>query len=342
MPLMSDNLPLSILDLATVTTGSTEAQALRRTVALAKHVEALGYDRIWVAEHHNIPSVASSAPDVLIAEIANATSTIRVGAGGVMLPNHAPLVVAERFATLEAFHPGRIDLGLGRAPGSDQRTMRAVRRQAAGSEDEFIQQIGELTAFFDGAFPEGHLFAGLRAIPGGRALRPPYWLLGSSDYSAQAAAYLGQRFAFAYHFSAQAAPVAMRLYRELFRPSEDLATPYAMLTVGVICADTEAEAQRLASSMALGFARLRTGHPAPLASPEEVDAHKWTDTERALAPRLFDGYVVGAPEQVARRLRDLAQTLQADELMLATPTWDPEAQKKSFALVKAAMDAHAA
>jgi luciferase family oxidoreductase group 1 len=336
---MSARLPLSVLDLATVTTGSTEADALRRTVALSKQVEALGYHRIWVAEHHNIPSVASSAPDVLIAEMANATSTIRVGAGGVMLPNHAPMVVAERYATLEAFHPGRIDLGLGRAPGSDQRTMRAVRRQAQGSEDEFIHQLGELTAFFDGAFPEGHLFAGLRAIPGGRALRPPYWLLGSSDYSAQAAAHLGQRFAFAYHFSAQTAPVAMRLYRELFRPSDDLDKPYAMLTVGVICADTEAEAQRLASSMALGFARLRTGHPQPLMSPEEVDTHDWSEAESALAPRLFDGNVVGTPEQVTARLSELARTLQADELMLSTPTWDPEAQKKSFALVKEAWDA---
>jgi luciferase family oxidoreductase group 1 len=338
---MPNPIPLSVLDLATVSTGSTEAQALRRSRDLAVHIEALGYHRFWVAEHHNIPSVASSAPDILIAEIANATSTIRVGSGGVMLPNHAPMVVAERFATLEAFHPGRIDLGLGRAPGSDQRTMRAVRRAAAGSDDEFIHQLGELTAFFDGTFPPGHLFEGLRAIPGGRSLRPPYWLLGSSDYSARAAALLSQRFGFAYHFSAQTAPLAMRLYREMFRPSEELPAPQALLTVGVICADTEAEAVRLSSSMALGFARLRTGNPQPLASPDEVEAHAWTETEQALAPRFLDGYVVGAPEQVAERLGGLARDLQADELMLATPVWDPQAQKHSFALVKAAMDARA-
>ena len=217
---MTSPLPLSVLDLASVTTGSTEAQALRRSRDLARHVEQLGYARFWVAEHHNIPSVASAAPDVLIAEIANATSTIRVGSGGVMLPNHAPLIVAERFATLEAFHPGRIDLGLGRAPGADRRTMRALRR-GFETEPDFVQQVLELDAFFTGDFPDDHLYRGLRAIPGGADLRPPYWFLGSSDYSAQAAALMGRPFGFAYHFSAQAAPVAMRLYRELFRPSED-------------------------------------------------------------------------------------------------------------------------
>jgi luciferase family oxidoreductase group 1 len=338
MPPMRSPIPLSVLDLATVTTGSTEAEALRRSVALAKHVETLGYERFWVAEHHNIPSVASSAPDILIAEIANATRTIRVGAGGVMLPNHAPMVVAERFATLEAFHPGRIDLGLGRAPGSDQRTMRAVRRVAAGSEEDFVHQLAELTAFFDGTFPEDHLFRGLRAIPGGRALRPPYWLLGSSDYSARAAALLGQRFGFAYHFSAATAPLAMSLYRQNFRPSEDLAVPQALLTVGVIAADTEAEAQRLSMSMALGFARLRTGNPQPLASPEEVADHDWSAPEQEMARRFIEGgYVIGAPEQVAERLKALARTLEADELMITTPVWDGEAQKRSFGLTMEAM-----
>ncbi|WP_370325204.1 LLM class flavin-dependent oxidoreductase [Euzebya sp.] len=325
--------PLSVLDLATVASGSSEREALQRSVTLARHVEGLGYGRIWVAEHHGMPAVASSATDVVMAHLAQATSTIRVGAGGIMLPNHAPLVVAERFATLEAFHPGRIDLGLGRAPGTDPRTAWALRRDHQAPQGEnFVAEVQELMAFFDGDFPRGHHLEGMQSVPGA-GLRPPVWLLGSSTFSAQVAALLGQRFAFAYHFAPTHVDEALALYRERFQPSADLSTPYAMVAVSTICADTEAEARRMALSGALSMVRLRNGDLRPLPSVEEAEAHEWADHERAAADAVMASWVVGDPDQVIAGLRAVRERTAADELMIAGHVWDPEAHRRSYALL---------
>ncbi|WP_341251921.1 LLM class flavin-dependent oxidoreductase [Euzebya pacifica] len=325
--------PLGVLDLATVAHGSTERDALHRSVALAQHVEALGYSRIWVAEHHGMPAVASSATDVVMAHLAQATSTIRIGSGGIMLPNHAPLIVAERFATLEAFHPGRIDLGIGRAPGTDQRTAWALRRDEAAPQGErFVEEIQELVRFFDGDFPRGHHLEGMQAVPGA-GLRPPLWLLGSSTFSAQVAALLGQRFAFAYHFAPDALDDALAAYRQSFRPSADLAEPYAEVAVTVVCADTDEEAQRLALSGALSMVRLRNGDLRPLPSPDEALAHPWDDRERAVADKVMSTWVVGSPERVVKGLRALLDRTAADELMIAGHVWDAEAHRRSYTLL---------
>ncbi len=330
---MSSPLTLSVLDLATVASGSSAADALHRTVALAQHVEALGYNRFWVAEHHNMPMIASSAPDILIAEVAAATKTIRVGAGGVMLPNHAPLAVAERYATLEAFHPGRIDLGIGRAPGSDGRTAQALRRSMDGpGGGGFLREFAEMRAFFADAMPAGHPFHGIRAMPG-PGYEPPLWFLGSSTFSAQVAAELGQRFAFAYHFAPGDVAAAMRMYRKGFKPSDDLAEPHAMLTVGVVIGETDAEAQRMATSGALAFARLRLGGGAPLPSPAEVEIHEWTPDERYIAEDRLSTQVIGTAERVLDELRSLAERYQADEIMIAGMVHDAEAHRRGFDLL---------
>jgi luciferase family oxidoreductase group 1 len=327
------DIPLSVLDLATVAEGSSERDALRRSVDLARHVEALGFHRIWVAEHHGMPAVASSATDVVIAHLAAATTSIRVGSGGVMLPNHAPLVVAERFATLEAFHPGRIDLGLGRAPGTDPRTAWALRRDhQAPQGDRFVAEVQELMAFFDGDFPPGHDLAGMRAVPG-IGLRPPIWLLGSSTFSAQVAALLGQRFAFAYHFAPTHLDQALGVYRERFTPSDDLDAPYAMVAVTVICADTEAEARRMALSGALSMVRLRNGDLRPLPSPDAAEAHDWDLMERDAAEQVTASWIVGTPEQCVEGLASLHARTGADELMIAGHVWDAEAHRHGYRLL---------
>lgn len=326
-------IPLSVLDLATVASGSTERDALRRSVDLARHAEALGFRRIWVAEHHGMPAVASSAPDLLIAHMASATSTIRVGSGGVMLPNHAPLVVAERFATLEAFHPGRIDLGIGRAPGTDPRTSWALRRNHQVIQGEaFVQEVRDVMAFFDGDFPADHEHAGMQAVPGA-GLRPPVWLLGSSTFSAQVAALLGRPFAFAYHFAPPHLDEALAVYRERFRPSADLPAPHAMVAVTVIAADTDAEARTLARSGALSMVRLRSGDLRPLPSPEEAAAHPWSMVEEDMAEQLTASWVVGTPGQCVEGLQRLLDRTAADELMLAGHVWDPVAHRRSLSLV---------
>src|SRR4051794_18007152 len=262
--------PLSVLDLAIVVSGSTSAQALRNTVELARVTERLGYRRYWLAEHHNMPGVASSATAVLIGQVAAATETIRVGSGGVMLPNHAPLVVAEQFGTLEALHPGRIDLGIGRAPGTDQSTARALRRTAGPlSADDFPAQLAELGGYFDGTQP-------ITATPAA-GNKPPLWLLGSSDYSARAAGLLGLPFAFAHHFSAENTLPALRVYRESFRPSEVLDQPYAMVAASVLVAEDDDRARRLAAPGLLSFLRLRTGRPGLLPTVEEAEAYPYTE-----------------------------------------------------------------
>ena len=324
---------LSVLELAPIVAGDSERRALERTVALAPVVERLGYERLWVAEHHALASVASSAPDLLAMRLADATSTIRVGSGGVMLPNHAPLAVAERFAMLEALHPGRIDLGIGRAPGTDQRTAAALRRTAQGlAEEDFIDQLHDLMAFFDGDFPTGHPYEGMRSIPG-LGLRPPIWLLGSSGFSAQVAAALGQRFAFAYHFSSQYARPALAMYRARFQANEELAEPYAILTVSVCCATTDEEARWLAQSGELAAALRQRGSYAPFRRPEEAAAYEWSPHERAAADAYLRTLVVGSPDVVARRLDELASTLGAQEIMVTSTIWDPEAKVRSFELL---------
>src|SRR5256714_530891 len=243
--------PLSVLDLAPVATGSSVGEALRNSLALARHVERLGYRRHWVAEHHNMPGIASSAPAVLIAHLASVTSTIRVGSGGVMLPNHQPLVIAEQFGTLEALHPGRIDLGIGRAPGTDPVTAHALRRAASPSADDLPQQLAELLAFFAGTFPR------ITAVPGA-GQQPAVWLLGSSDFSARLAGELGLPFSFAHHFMPMNTLAALDIYRRHFRPSEILAEPYAMVGVAVVCAETDEQARWIHGPAALSFLRLRS------------------------------------------------------------------------------------
>lgn len=320
---------LSVLDLSPIAAGTSAGQALRQTTELARRVEELGYRRFWVAEHHNMPSIASSAPAVLIAHLAAATSRIRVGSGGVMLPNHAPLVVAEQFGTLEALHPGRVDLGIGRAPGTDQLTALALRRTMEGlSAEAFPQELEDLIGLFAGRHPR----APITATPG-RGDMPALWLLGSSGFSAQLAGLLGLPFSFAHHFSAANTEPALALYRQHFRPSEHLSQPYAMVAVSVICADTDERAQWLSGPAALSFLRLRAGMPQPLASPEEAAAYPFTPREREFARERFADQAVGSPETVRRRLTGLLERTRADELMLTTMVYDIGDRVRSFELV---------
>ena len=327
--------PLSVLDLSVVTTGTPPAKALRNSVELVRLAERLGYHRHWVAEHHNMPGIASSSPPVLIGHLASATERIRVGSGGVMLPNHAPLVVAEQFGMLSALHDGRIDLGLGRAPGTDQVTAHALRRDASPAADEFPRQLGELIGFLDGEFPDDHPYAAISAVPG-RGYRPPIWLLGSSGYSAQLAGALGMPFSFAHHFAGDNTLPALELYRKSFRPSPDLPEPYAMLGVAVFCADTEDEARRMASSQELSFLQLRTGRPGPLPSPEQAASHPYTALDRQLMEQRGQHTVVGDPDQVAAQLGELVAKTGAQELMVTTQAWDHAARLRSYELVAAA------
>jgi luciferase family oxidoreductase group 1 len=325
--------PLSVLDLAPVPDGGTARDALRATIDLARHTERLGYRRFWVAEHHNMPGIASSAPAVLIGHIADATGSIRVGSGGVMLPNHVPLVVAEQFGMLEALHPGRIDLGIGRAPGTDQVTAAALRRSPEGlSADDFPDQLMDLLGYFTGRWPEGHPFAQITAVPG-RGYQPAMWLLGSSGYSAQVAGLLGLPFAFAHHFSPANTLPALALYRSHFRPSEVLGEPYAMVAAAVVCADTDERARWLAGSGALSFLKLRSGRPGPMPSPEEAAAYPYTELERAFVEDRQATQIIGAPETVRRGLTDLLTATSADELMLTTMVFDPADRLRSFQLV---------
>jgi luciferase family oxidoreductase group 1 len=321
------DVPLSVLDLAPVARDVSATDALRATTDLAKRVEELGYKRIWVAEHHNMPSIASSAPAVLIAHLAASTSTIRVGSGGVMLPNHAPLVVAEQFGTLEALHPGRIDLGIGRAPGTDQRTALALRRTMAGlSAENFPAELEDLIGFFSG---EG---SPITAVPG-KGNEPAIWLLGSSGFSAQLAGVLGLPFSFAHHFSAANTVPALELYRSTFRPSRWLSEPYAKVAVNAVCADTDERARFLAGPASLAFLKLRQGRPEPLATPEEAAAYPYTDQERAFAEDRFADQAVGSPQTVRGQLESLLARTGANELMLTTMVYDIGDRIRSFELI---------
>jgi luciferase family oxidoreductase group 1 len=328
-----ESVPLSILDLAPVPDGGNAGDALRATIDLARHAERLGFRRFWVAEHHNMPGIASSAPPVLIGHIADATTTLRVGSGGVMLPNHVSLVVAEQFGMLEALHPGRIDLGIGRAPGTDQVTAAALRRAPEGlSADDFPDQLMDLFGYFTGRWPDGHPFAQITAVPG-RGYQPAMWLLGSSGYSAQVAGVLGLPFAFAHHFSPANTLPALALYRQHFRPGEWLERPYAMVAASVVCADTDERARFLAGSGALSFLLLRSGRPGPVPSPQEAAAYPYTDMERAYIEDRQATQIIGAPETVRRGLTELLKATAADELMLTTIVFDPADRLRSFELV---------
>jgi luciferase family oxidoreductase group 1 len=320
---------LSVLDLATVATGSSPAQALAETTRLAGVVERLGYHRMWVAEHHGMPAVASSAPPVLIAHLAASTTTLRVGAGGVMLPNHAPLVVAEQFATLEALHPGRIDLGLGRAPGTDPATARALRRDAALGADRFPDDVVELLTYLvDGSRP----VTGPAPVPG-RGYLPQVWLLGSSTFSARLAGLLGLPFSFAYHFAPDLVDPAIELYRSNFRRTGLLDDPYVMVAASVLCADSDEEAQWLAGPSALTILQLRTGRLDTVASPEEAAAYPFTEQERAIVAAATSTHIVGSPDTVRSGLSALVARTGADELMVSTRAHSFEARARSLALV---------
>jgi luciferase family oxidoreductase group 1 len=329
------SVPVSVLDLAPVPDGGNAGDALRATIELARHAERLGFRRFWVAEHHNMPGIASSAPAVLIGHIADATGIIRVGSGGVMLPNHVSLVIAEQFGMLEALHPGRIDLGIGRAPGTDQATAAALRRSPeALSADDFPDQLMDLLGFFTGRWPEDHPYARITAVPG-LGHQPALWLLGSSGYSAQVAGLLGLPFAFAHHFSPANTLPALALYRSAFRPSETLDRPHAMVAAAVVCADTDERAHWLAGPGALSFLRLRAGRPGPLPSPEEAAAYPYNELELAFVGDRQATQIIGSPETVRRGLAGLLEATAADELMLTTMVFDPADRARSFELVAA-------
>lgn len=322
-------LPLSVLDLAPVPAGSTAADALRATADLARDADALGYTRLWYAEHHGMPGIASSAPEILIAHAAAATARIRVGSGGIMMQNHVPLKLAEAFRTLEGLHPGRIDLGIGRAPGTDPATSRALR---SFEPDAFAGQFAELRAFTSEGFPEGHPFQRVRAVPTGVPL-PPVWLLGSSGASATFAGANGLGYAFASHFSPTPAAPALGAYRDAFVPSEAFPEPHAILAVSVVCAETDAEAERLAASMDLVWVRLQRGEFGPFPTPEEALAYPYTPAERAsLAERRALG-ITGTPEQVRTQIAARAAEAGADEVMVTTMVHDAAARRRSFRLL---------
>ena len=334
--------PLSILDLSPVSAGSSGAQALRNTLDLARFADARGFARYWVAEHHNLPAIASASPDIMIGQIAAITHNMRVGSGGVMLPNHAPLMVAERFKLLEALFPGRIDLGLGRAPGTDPATSYALRRrQGISEEDDFLERFQELMLIENRGFPEGHPFHNVRAMPTDVAL-PPIFLLGSSDYSAQLAGQIGAAFSFAHHFANFDAVEAMRLYRDSFRPSPAHAKPYAILATHVVCADTEAEAERLAATVDLNFVRRAKGEYLPLASPEDAAAYDYSPVDRARIKQNRMRMSVGAPASIKPRLDELIAATKADELMVTTMIFDHAARKHSYGLLAEAFGLSAA
>ncbi|MFD0425471.1 LLM class flavin-dependent oxidoreductase [Streptomyces parvus] len=337
--------PLSVLDLVTVGQGRTATQALHTSVEIAKLTESRGFHRFWVAEHHSMPGVASSSPAVILAHIAAHTERIRLGSGGVMLPNHAPLVIAEQFGTLEAMAPGRIDLGLGRAPGTDGATAAALRRTDRLNEgaDDFPQQLMELIRFLDDDFPDGHPYARIHAVPGPvqatspggvqSAHRPPVWLLGSSGFSARLAGTLGLPFAFAHHFSARNTIPALDLYRESFRPSAVLDAPYALIGVSALAADDEREARRQVLTGALSMVRLRTGRPGLIPSPQEAEAYDFSPMEREFVDGWLGNVIHGTADEVRTGLDDLAKRTGADELMITANAHGGDARLRSYGLI---------
>jgi luciferase family oxidoreductase group 1 len=329
-------IPLSVLDLCPVPAGESAGEALRRSVDLARHVDRWDFRRYWVAEHHNLPGIASSAPAVLAGQVASVTSSLRVGSGGVMLPNHPPLTVAEQFGTLEAMHPGRIDLGIGRAPGTDRATARALRRGAADAlpAADFPAQLAELQGYFTSSHPQ----APVRAIPA-EGNRPTIWLLGSTGYSAEIAGLLGLPFAFAYHLSAANARPALSLYRRVFRPSELLAEPYCLISVFALCAEDAVAARWLHGSARLTALRQRSGRPSPLPSPEEAAGYRYSAAELDVIGETTASHVVGDPVEVAGQLGRLVGDTGADEVMVTTSTFAHADRLASYELLARAAGA---
>ena len=326
--------PFSVLDLSPIVQGGTPAQAFANSLDLAQHAERWGYRRYWLAEHHNMPGIASAATAVVIGHVAAGTKTIRVGAGGIMLPNHSPLVIAEQFGTLESLFPGRIDLGLGRAPGTDQRTALALRRNLMENEDQFPREVMELQAYFAPA-REGQA---VRAVPGA-GLAIPIWLLGSSLFSAQLAAMLGLPFAFASHFAPDFLMQALQIYRSEFRPSATLARPYAMAGAAVIAADTDEEARRLFTSQQQQFINLRRGHPMQLPPPVDRIEDVSSPRERAMVERALAYAAIGSPETVKRKLAAFIGETGIDELMVTGQIYDHAARLHSFEIAAGVRDA---
>ncbi|WP_073131611.1 LLM class flavin-dependent oxidoreductase [Muricoccus roseus] len=321
-------IPLSVLDLSPVPDGSDAGQALRNSAELARHVERLGYNRYWMAEHHNMPGIASAATAVALAHVAHGTTRIRIGAGGIMLPNHAPLTVAEQFGTLASLYPGRVDLGLGRAPGTDQVTAHALRRTLQGDVDSFPQDVMELMAYFRPVQPGQRV----QAVPGA-GLDVPVWILGSSTYGAQLAAALGLPYAFASHFAPAAMHDAIAIYRERFRPSGHIEKPHVMIGVNLHAAPTDEEARFLFSSHQQSFVNLRSGRPGKLPAPKEGFYESLDPHARAMIDHSLACTIVGGPDAVRRGLRDIIERTGADELMLTGHIHDPEARKRSYAIM---------
>ncbi|HTA39613.1 MAG TPA: LLM class flavin-dependent oxidoreductase [Candidatus Acidoferrales bacterium] len=321
-------IPLSVLDLAPILQGQSIAQTFENSLDLARHAERLNYKRYWVAEHHNIPSIASAATAVVIGYIAGGTKTIRVGSGGIMLPNHAPLVIAEQFGTLASLFPDRIDLGLGRAPGTDQATARALRRDFGDVDETFPRDVLELQTYLSAP----SLGQTLRAIPGA-GTNVPIWLLGSSLFSAQLAAALGLPFAFASHFAPQLLLQALQIYRRTFVPSPTLQEPYAMAGITIVAADTDDEARRLFTSHQQSFVNLRRGRPAPMAPPLDTMEGFWTPAEREMVESTMTYAIAGGPETVRRRLQAFVELTGVDELIVMGQTYDHAARRRSFEIV---------
>lgn len=320
--------PFSVLDLSPILQGGDASLAFQNTLDLARHAERWGYRRFWLAEHHNMPGIASAATAVVIGHVAGGTSSIRVGAGGIMLPNHAPLVIAEQFGTLAALYPGRIDLGLGRAPGTDPLTTRALRRDLSGHADGFPDDVVELLSYFREAVPGQRV----RAVPGA-GLDVPVWILGSSLFGARLAAELGLPYAFASHFAPDLLDEALRIYRRAFRPSAWRSEPYVMLGVNVFAADSDAEARRLVTSLQQAFVALRRGTPGPLQPPVDSMSGLWSDLERAQLEQVFACSVVGSPDTVRRGLDAFVARTNADEILVAAQIFDHAARLRSFEIV---------
>lgn len=319
--------PLSVLDLSPILKGKTAADSFRNTIDLARHAERLGYTRYWLAEHHNMPGIASSATAVLIGQVAANTTSIRVGSGGIMLPNHAPLVIAEQFGTLESLFPGRIDLGLGRAPGTDQRTMMALRRNHFSDGSDFPEQLEELRSYFEKAGNKP-----VRAIPG-EGLSIPIWLLGSSGFSARLSAQLGLPFSFASHFAPENTLTALEIYRRFFQASDVLETPYAMLGVNVIAAETDEEAERLSTSMQQQFLNLIRNNPSPLLPPVDNMDEMVNEMEKAALEQRLSASIIGSPETVKQQLQSFIEETKADELIINAQIFDHKTRLRSYEII---------
>jgi luciferase family oxidoreductase group 1 len=324
---------LSVLDLSPVASGSTSSDALRNTLDLAQLADKLGFTRYWLAEHHNTPLIASSAPEIMIGHVSSVTQRIRVGSGGMMLPNHTPLKVAETFRVLEALHPGRIDLGLGRAPGTDPLTALALRRsREALAADDFPARLSDLLAFLDHGFPQNHPLERIRAMPDDVPM-PDVWLLGSSDFSAELSAQMGLRFAFAHHIQPWPAVGALRLYRQHFQPSEYLAQPEALIGVSAICAETDVRAAELAKPLALTLLRFRSGKMARFPSIEEATDYKFSPEELQIVEMNRDRSFIGTPSTLRERLTNLADQAGVDEIMITTMTHEHAERRRSYELL---------